>query len=105
MSSHKHRRTAPEEKIRAVLRSFRGESRDDLAAELHVAPERIASWEATFLEGGKAALEAASKRGGSHAIKKALSQIAPWTSLILVLFIVVYFLTKFMGRGAGEAAP
>jgi hypothetical protein len=103
MSSHGHRRLSTEEKSRVVLRVVRGESRDALAAELHVSADRIGSWEETFLSGGKAAL-AASRGRRWRGLPKLLGRIVPWSGLILFLFIVVYFLTRFFGAGAGEPA-
>jgi transposase-like protein len=104
MPSGDHRRLSPEEKTRAVLRSIRGESAEALAAELRVSPERIASWESAFLKAGQAALES-SKRSHQSGLKKSLHRIAPWTTLILLLFIIVYFLTRFVGSGSGEPSP
>ena len=103
MSSHGHRHLSTEEKARIVLRAVRGESRDALAAELHVSADRIGTWEGIFLSGGKAAL-AASRARRWRGLSKLLNRIAPWSALILFLFIVVYFLTRFLGAGAGEPA-
>jgi hypothetical protein len=103
MSSHGQRHLPTEEKARIALRALRGESRDALAAELHVSADRIASWEAIFLSGGKAAL--ASSRGRRwRGLAKLVHRVAPWSALILFLFIVVYFLTRFLGSGAGDPA-
>jgi hypothetical protein len=103
MSSQGRRHLSTEEKARIVLRAVRGESRDALAAELHVSEDRIGSWEGIFLSGGKAALAASRGRRG-RGLPKLLNRIAPWSALILFLFIVVYFLTRFLGAGAGEPA-
>lgn len=83
-----------------MLRAVRGESCDALATELHVSADRIESWKEIFLSGGKAAL-ADSKGRRAHGLRKLLDRIAPWSALILLLFILVYFLTRFMGSGAG----
>jgi len=101
MSSHGHRHLSTEEKARAVLRAVRGEPREQLANELRVPPDRIGLWEEIFLNGGKAAL-AASRGRRWRGLRKLADRIAPWSALILLLLFVVYFLTRFMGAGAGE---
>lgn len=103
MSSHGHRHFSSEEKARIVLRALRGEPREALATEHHVSAERIGSWEGIFLSGGKVAL-AASRNRRWHGLSRLLHRVAPWSALILLLFIVVYFLTRFLGAGAGEPA-
>ena len=80
-----------------VLRAVRGEPREALSEELHVAVERLAAWESTFLEAGKEALSSRKGKWPHHG--KTGARIAQWSALLLVLLGVVYLLTRFMESG------
>ena len=83
-----------QQKLKAALRVLQGESVDAVAEDLGVTRERVQRWSDRFVEGGRAAI----LRREDHAATKSKKQriVMQWVSLITLLLIVLFFLTRFL---------
>jgi hypothetical protein len=93
-SARKHRRLSSEEKKRIVLRVLSGESRETVASESDVSPERIEKWESRFRASGIRGLSPRRRRRSR--MGKTLASLGPWALLLAILLALVFFLTRLM---------
>lgn len=91
-----------QQKVKAALRVLQGENVDAVAEDLGVSRERVRRWSERFVEGGREAILRREDRGAIKSKKRrALMQ---WASLVALLLILLFFLTRyFMNPGPPSA--
>lgn len=93
MSQHGSSHFSPEEKIQAVLRVLHGETHTSVGNSLNVSTDRIARWEARFMEGGARALEHRRRKNGT---KRRLAVIGTWVAVMALAVGVTLVVIRFI---------
>jgi hypothetical protein len=83
-----------QQKVKAALRVLQGESVDAVGADLGVSRERVQRWSDRFIEGGREAILRREDRAATKSKKRRV--VLQWASLVAVLLIVLFFLTRFL---------
>ncbi len=84
-------RISDQDRVTAVLRLLRGESAENISANLGISKDRLFTWEKRFI------------RGGTHAIKRHRSwwgrsrkKLLHWFALLSLMCAAIYFLSRFI---------
>ena len=100
----KSRRFPSKDKVKAVRRLLAGEDISVVAREIGASPDRLARWQQRFVDAGEAAL-ASRKSQLSLRLWKHRKIALQWGSVIAVLILTVFFLTRFFESSGTAAVP
>jgi hypothetical protein len=89
------------EKVNAVLRLVKGESREALSSELGVAIRRLERWNHDFIAGGSEALKTTRSLDSRNWVAKHATGILQWVASLIGLGIMSGLLALFLQRKGG----